>query len=75
MLCFEDFVGAALGLLHGTKMEEIILGVVCTKSRLTVFPVWFLLGQCLLPQWILMQEECFFYKNAFLKTLFLGKTQ
>lgn len=64
VLCFEDFVeAAALVSLHGTEMEEIILGVVCTKSRLAVFLVWFLLGQCLHPQciqqWILMQEECF----------------
>lgn len=40
VLCFEDFVGAAaLGSVHGTKMEEIVLGVVCTKSTLAVFPV------------------------------------
>lgn len=32
---------AALGSVHGTEMEEIILGVVCTKSRLAVCPVWF----------------------------------
>lgn len=50
MLCFEDFVGAAaLGLVHGSKMEEIILGVVCKKFRLAVSPVWFLLGRCPLP--------------------------
>lgn len=53
VLFFEDFVGtAALGLVHGSKMEEVILGVVCTKSRLAVCSVWFLLGQCPLPQWI-----------------------
>lgn len=30
---------AALGSVHGTKMEEIVLGVVCTKSRHAAFPV------------------------------------
>lgn len=29
---------AALGSVHGPRMEEIILGELCTKSRLAVSP-------------------------------------